>query len=52
MKTPIQIVTPPRGPEDSIRERLCGQFWVRLVLLSNDLPEGPHLEPGTFRPRN
>ncbi len=50
-KPKLQLVT-PRGPDAEIWDRLLGQFWIRHVLSTTDLPEGPHLEPGTFRPRN
>lgn len=31
----------PKGPLDTVWERLIGQFWIRVALLSTDLPEGP-----------
>jgi hypothetical protein len=49
---PVTTSIPPHGPELSLRERLCGQFWIKLALLATDLPERPTLEPGSFRPRN
>lgn len=45
-------LTTPKGPHALVWDQMVGQFWIRAALYCTDLPEGPHLEPGTFRPRN
>lgn len=49
---PLLQLELPKAPLEDIWERARGQFWLRIALRSTNLPEGPHLEPGTFRPRN
>lgn len=38
---PIGVGRVPHGPFDEIYQRVDGQFWLKIILLATDLPEGP-----------